>query len=189
MTFCKLVAVAALVAVLMVGAGTARADSAPGDPVISIHKCTTGCDLGSFDNSNSQSNPLIVTDAPATTNFEYCPLLDCAGIAEIFVEVIPREGESAAQFNSEKFSCLAGLAASCSTVGPMEIPAVEFVFDGMCVSNCGPDSSGSPVFANFLSPGEIVGVQVPEPSGMVLLFVGFVSLFAFGVRRREARIS
>jgi hypothetical protein len=188
----NMMAVVAVAALAMVGASVAKADGAPGDPVVTIHKCTSGCDLGSFDNSNSSSNPLVVTDAGATTNFEYCPPSDSdcsSGIGEVFVEVVPQEGESAAQFDSEKFSCVAGIAATCSTVGPPGVPAVEFVFDGTCVSNCGPDSEGPPVFADFLSAGDIVGVEVPEPSGMALLFVGLVSLLAFGVRRREARIS
>jgi len=194
MNFCKTLAVVAVVALAMLGAEATKADSAPGDPVVSIHKCVSGCDLGSFDNSNSQSDPLIVTDAGATTNFVYCPLdvadSDCSsGIGEIFVEVVPKEGESTAEFNAEKFSCISGIAATCSTVGVTEIPAVEFVFDGTCIQNCGPDSDGSPVFANFLSAGDIVGVSVPEPGALVLLFVGLVSLLAVGVRRREVHVA
>jgi hypothetical protein len=193
MRFCRMLAVAAIAVLATVGANVAKADGAPGDPVVSIHKCTTGCDLGSFDNSNSESNPLIVTDLGATTNFVYCPTditdSDCTGgIAEVYVEVVPQEGESAAQFNSEKFSCVAGLAATCSTVGPMEIPAVEFVFDGTCIQNCAPDSDAPPVYANFLSAGDIVGVSVPEPNGIALLLVGLVALLAFGVRRREVPV-
>jgi hypothetical protein len=189
MNSCKTLAVLAVVALAMLGAKATKADGAPGDPVVSIHKCVTGCDLGDFDDSNSPSNPIVVTDIGATTNFEYCPLLDCSGIAEVFVEVVPQEGETAAQFDNEKFSCDPGLAATCSTVGPPAVPAVEFVFDGMCIQNCSPTSDGSPVFADFLTPGEIVGVQVPEPSGLQLLFVGLVALLALGVRRREVQVS
>lgn len=186
MSFCRTLAVVAVVALTMLGAKATKADSAPGDPVVTIHKCTTGCDLGDFDDTNSQSNPIIVTDAGATSNFEYCPLLDCAGIAQVFVEVVPQEGESAGQFESETFSCDPGLAATCLTVSPTVLPAVEFVFDGTCIQNCSPNSDGAPVFADFLSAGDIVGVQVPEPSGLELLFVGLVALLAVGVRRREA---
>jgi len=189
MNFCKTLAVVAVVALAMLGAEATKADSAPGDPVVSIHKCVSGCDLGDFDDSNSEQNPIVVTDIGATTNFEYCPLLDCAGIAEVFVEVVPQEGQTAAQFESEKFSCDPGLASTCSTVSPAGLPAVEFVFDGTCIQNCGPDSDGSPVFANFLSAGDIVGVSVPEPGALLLLFVGLVSLLAVGVRRREVHVA
>ncbi len=186
----KMLAVGAVAALAMFGAKASKADSAPGDPVVTIHKCTTGCDLGDFDDSNSESNPLIVTDMPADSNFEYCPLLDCSGIAEVFVEVVPQEGETAAQFDKEKFSCVPGEASTCSTVGPPGVPAVEFVFDGKCIENCDPDSDGDPVFANFMQAGDIVGVEVaPEPSGIALLFVGLVSLLAFGMRRREVSTS
>jgi hypothetical protein len=193
MNFCKTLALVAVVALAMLGAKATKADGAPGDPSVTIHKCTIGCDLGEFDNSNSESNPLVVTDMEANTNFEYCPAgdEDCTGgIAEVFVEVVPQAGESAAQFDKEKFSCVPGLAATCSTVGPPGVPAVEFVFDGTCIQNCDPNSDGSPVFANFLSAGDIVGVEVaPEPSVLGLLFVGLVSLLAVGVRRREAHLA
>jgi hypothetical protein len=188
MRFFKFLALGTLVIAAMGWSSVAKADSAPGDPVVTIHKCIAGCDLGDFDATNSQQNPIIVADGSGESNFEYCPELNCSGIAEVFVEVVLAQGESPAQFEAEKFSCAPGGAATCSSVSPTVLPAVEFVFDGPCVQNCSPESS-NPVFAAFLSPGDIVSVDVPEPNGTLLLFVGLISLVGLGLKRKESTLS
>jgi hypothetical protein len=188
MRFFKFLALGTLIVGAFGWSSVAKADNAPGDPVVSIRKCVTGCDLGTFDDGNSQQNPIIVADGSGVSNFEYCPELNCSGIAEVFLEVVTAQGESNAQFNKEKFSCIPGEAATCSTVSPTVLPAVEFVFDGPCIQNCDPNSS-DPVFAAFLTPGEIVGVSVPEPNGLALLFVGLVSLIGLGLKRKDVTVS
>jgi hypothetical protein len=161
-----------------VSSTVARADDVPNDPTVTIHRCNAPCDLGSF-SSTSQSDPLVVTDADTTSNFVYT---GTNPIGIMYVEIVPQEGESDAFFESEDFSCVPGLAASCFSSSPAgPLPAVEFKFEGPVVDG---------VIQSFLNPGDIVGVVVaPEPGTMLLLLSGLVSLFAFGLRRRSVSVA
>jgi hypothetical protein len=184
MRFSKFLALGTLVVAAMGWASVAKADSAPGDPVVTIRKCVAGCDLGNFNATNSDQNPIVVADGSGVSNFEYCEEGGCGGLGEVFLEVVPAAGESLAQFENEFFTCVPGQAATCFTVSAapagLNIPAVEFAFVGQVV-----DGQVVP----FLNPGDIVGVSVPEPNGMLLLLVGLVSLVGFGLKRKESNLA
>jgi hypothetical protein len=188
MRFFKVLALGTLVFAAMGWSSIAKADSVPGDPNVTIRKCVAGCDLGSFDGTNSDTNPIVVADGSGVSNFEFCPVATApgcsSGLAEVFLEVVLGPGETAPQFESEFFNCVPGLAATCSTVFAVDstqnTPAVEFAFFGPVVNG---------QVTPFLTPGEIIGVSVPEPNGMLLLFVGLVSLVGFGLKRKESNLA
>jgi hypothetical protein len=162
-------------------AAVAKADGAPDDPDVTIHKCAVGtvCDLGSFTGTSDQ-DPIIVTDADTTTNFEY---VGTNPVGIVYVQIVPASESDDSYFeNDETFGCEPGLAKTCNPVSPAgPLPAVEFVFVGDVVDG---------VVQPFLNPGDILSVDVtPEPGTVLLLLAGLISVFAVSFKRTSAGVA
>ncbi len=90
----------------------------------------------------------------------------------LFIEVIPAANdEGGAKFLNELFNCAPGLATSCFSVSPTQVPAVEFAF-----------YAPTGVFVPGLDV-QIAEVPIPEPTTILMLGLGLAGLLLLGQKR------
>lgn len=187
----KLGRVFAVVLLVMFAAATAamaKADTAPGDPVVTIGTTSKPCSGPLCDPTfgDADDNPLVITDDSGETDIIYSG----PTAAAYYVEIIPFAGESLTTFENEIFTCTPGAGANeCNPAPvctqnepqadgaecPVNGPAQEFVFT---------DNVGG-VNLPFIQTGEELAIYTPEPSAGELLLIGFAALVCFGFRRRQ----
>ena len=151
--------------VLAAGIFSAAAWADPIDPTITIKK---GGHSPITTHGASQSDPIILMDGFGVQDFLY------EGIATnfLFIEVIPgANDEGGAKFLSELFTCDPGLATSCFSVSPTQVPAVEFAF-----------FAPTGVFVPGLDI-QVDEISVPEPTTMLMLGLGLAGLLLLGSKR------
>jgi hypothetical protein len=206
----KILAVAAGLAVAMLGTGVARADSGgldphakivvPTDPTLmpcSEVEAPTVC----FDQTNSLSNPADIngptlqdlTGNPnfdITTNFIYepsnCSFSDLACLAAdtldtVYLAVLPTVPNTA-------YTCFIGAGPGsalpafngCSPIGVTPPPGSDIILALTCVST--PTSPCTGMLAGEEGSSEIT----PEPGTLVLLGAGLPLMALYGLKRRKA---
>jgi hypothetical protein len=158
---------------------SAWGDGVP-DPTVRVQQGngSTPTDAGA-----SAADPIFVTDQSITnwlldsSAYENNTATNDTNSNELFVEVIPAEGESAATFLSEVFNCATDppTTTSCGFVAAQGISGESLVYPAVEVEFSGP-----------FYYGEDITISVPEPRTALLLFVGLVLLVAFGLKKRQA---
>jgi len=143
-------------------------DGASPDPTIVVQPGHGSTDT---ETGEAQSDPLVVLDGSGVTDWILQnPVIAANG--ELFVEVVAYPGENLSYFNTEQWQCASDppTTTSCFFVQTMgsNTDGYEFVFYGPFTEN------------------EDIGISVPEPGTVLLLFVGLALLFAFGLKKRQA---
>ena len=157
--------------VLAAGIFSAAAWADPIDPTITIKK---GGGSPTTTSGASQSDPIILMDGFGTQDFLY------EGLATnfLFVEVIPAANDvEGTNFLNELFTCAPGLASSCFSVSPTQVPAVEFAF-----------YAATGVFVPGLDI-QVQEISVPEPTTILMLGMGLAGLLLLGSKRMNLAVA
>jgi hypothetical protein len=149
-----------------------------------------------FDGSTA-ADPIFVTDAPGTYDF-YLENSVIAEDGEVFVEVIPMQGETVANFLAETWNCQAEppTTTSCSFLSSYQGLYTSAAAQGYgYVSSCtGFSATGAPanvacpgIEVEFTGPftvGEDVGITItPEPSSILLVCFGLAITVILAFRK------
>lgn len=169
------------------------------DPTI---KMGAGGGSGATMDGATAADPIFVTDASGTSDW-YLDNPTIAADGEVFVEVIPYEGESLATFLAETWTCEAEppTTTSCGFLPGLQgllssADAQGFTYVAGC-SSLSP--TGAPVTVacpavevEFMGPftvGEDVSIDVPEPRTILLLFFGLSVAFVLGFKKRQTLLA
>jgi hypothetical protein len=206
MNFSKLLAVAAAGALVMVGAGVAKADSSAPDPTARIvvptdpviEPCSNAPEGVVCFTSNSIADPVNIAgptaqqlaadpDFSIETDFLYepcgyagqpaCTAADTLDV--LYLDVVPT-------IPSTAYPCYVGAGSlesafnSCSPIGVTPAPGSDVILELTCVSTTQNPCTG-------MLPGqEGSAVLTPEPGALALLGLGIPVIFLFDWRRRKA---
>jgi hypothetical protein len=179
MKFVKMLCMVALVA--MMSAVAVKADSAPGDPVLSVHKpgdptCPPTGNYTCF-SANSGSDPLFVAALNTPTEFVW----DGSGmLEELFVDFL--KGPVGTLYSCSSLGIF--ISAPCTPFASPDVNGQEtlgFVFFGS------PTDGLPPCDANGNCSGIIATLEAPEPNSMLLLVSMGLPAIGFARKRWNAR--
>jgi hypothetical protein len=207
MKVCKLMSAVAVAALVMIGAGAAKADGAPNDPKVritvptdpTIEPCSAVPEGVTCFTSNSEANPLIIAagaEGDVYTDFAYepndsicnptsCPNPALDALQTLWVAIVPT-------VFSAPYICTLNPVGPGQTPAFNECPAMEGVGGApplvgpflLLELACNTDVSE----CTGMLPGEFGQAEVssPEPGDLALLVVG---LFLVGLYNWKSRKS
>jgi hypothetical protein len=176
MKFVKMLCVMALVA--MISAVAVKADSAPGDPVLTINKphdptCPSTGNYTCF-SQNSGADPLFVSALNTPTEFVW----DGSGtLTELFVDF--PAGAVGTVFSCSSVGIF--VSAACEPFNTGSAGLLGFVFFGSSTDGL------QPCDANGNCSGIVATLEAPEPNSMLLLVSMGLPAIGFARKRWNVR--